>query len=439
MIYMRRQKGGKVVAGHLQEKAGYWYCVLTYKTDNRVKSKWISTGLKVKGNKKRAEQKLILARLLFDPLNPDQKMEVQSSIKEVKPEIIDILQGVRCDTTKNNDKYISKNIIEENELYYMTDLCNEWMEYCHPPRVAESTYAGYKSPVKNHIMPYFTEHKCLVKEVDSKYVQRYFNSVYKKGLSNKTISNHRAVLSAMFNYARSISELRENPMTDIKPPPKSQPIENYFSAEELVNLLEIVKDSDFKYPVYMAAIYGLRRSEVCGLKWDAVDFHNQQFTIRHTLHELSGDDNRIRVIGKDQTKNKTIKVFPLLREIEAMLLDMKAYQKKLDIYDTSNYIYIKDNGKPVRPNYVTDHFRDLLKKNDLRHIRFHDLRHSCASVLLSDHNRSVSLKDIQVWLGHNNIQSTMRYVHIADMKTKVHTAKLMSEIMFEEVREVQDQ
>lgn len=82
---------------------------------------------------------------------------------------------------------------------------------------------------------------------------------------------------------------------------------------------------------------------------------------------------------------------------------------------------------------------DLLKKNDLRHIRFHDLRHSCASVLLSDHNRSVSLKDIQVWLGHNNIQSTMRYVHIADMKTKVHTAKLMSEIMFEEVREVQDQ
>lgn len=403
-----------MVSGHLQQKAGYYYCVLSYTYDGKARSKWISTGLKAKGNKKRAEEMLIKARILFNVEDPDNVPDIKKGASN--DEIRTVLEAGTADNYTDN--------------YYLTDLCDEWLKYCHPPRLSESTYRGYSSSVKNHIRPYFTEQKCLVKDVNSKYIQRYFNLLYEKNLSNKTIMNQRGVLSSMFKYAISIDELSENPMNNIEPPPKTQPVENYFTASELARLLDCVKDSDFKYPVYMAAIYGLRRSEVCGLKWSAVDFENQKFTIRHTLHEIIGDDRHIKILGKDETKNKKIKSFPLIHEVELMLLDMKAYQETLKIYDPSGYVYIKDDGEPVRPNYITEHFAILLNKHDFRHIRFHDLRHSCASVLLSDSNRSVSLKDIQAWLGHNDIQSTMRYAHISDLKTKQHTANLMSEIIF---------
>lgn len=411
-----------MVSGHLQQKSGYYYCVLSYTYDGKPRTKWISTGLKVKGNKKRAEEMLIKARILFNVDDPDNVPDIKAGAGNGKMRNI-----LKMDINKSGDAGTAGNYTDN---YYLTDLCDEWLKHCHPPRVAESTYAMYKTIVKKHIMPYFTENKCLVKDIDSRYAQRYFNYAYEKKLSNKTVSNHRGILSSMFSYAISINELDSNPLTKIEPPPKSQPLENYFSAKELIQLLKIVKDTDFRYPVYMAVIYGLRRSEVCGLKWSAVDFENQQFTIRHTLHELPDDNDHMKVFGKDQTKNKKIKVFPFLDEIELMLTEMKKHQEELGIYDSSGYVYIKDDGKPVRPRHVSEHFTILLKNNNLRHIRFHDLRHSCASVLLTDHNRSVSLKDIQVWLGHNDIGSTMRYAHIADIKTKEHTAKLMEEIIF---------
>ena len=69
---------------------------------------------------------------------------------------------------------------EAESKYYLTDLCKEWLEYSHPPRVSENTYAGYKSPIKNHLEPYFRNNPCLVKNLSVKYVQRYFNGLYQK-------------------------------------------------------------------------------------------------------------------------------------------------------------------------------------------------------------------------------------------------------------------
>ena len=109
---------------------------------------------------------------------------------------------------------------------------------------------------------------------------------------------------------------------------------------------------------------------------------------------------------------------------------MKAKQEAANLYSDDGYVYLDDNGKPVRPNYLTDTFPRILKENNFKHIRYHDLRHSCASILLSDKNRSVSLRDIQAWLGHSNIQSTMRYAHITDVQTKAYTANLMTNIVF---------
>lgn len=425
-------------AGHLQEKSGRWYCVISYYIDGKPKSKWISTGLKVKGNKKRAEEKLFLARLLFDPLEPDRDLKIKESSNAVTPEVISVLQQNLIMHAETDQPYDDQNTYncsvqaeEAESKYYLTDLCKEWLEYSHPPRVSENTYAGYKSPIKNHLEPYFRNNPCLVKNLSVKYVQRYFNGLYQKGLSKKTIANHRGILSGMFRYAISIRELQENPLVHIPPPEKTQPVENYFSADELATLLRNVKDTDFSYPVYMAAVYGLRRGEVCGLKWSAIDFKNQTFSIRHTLHEVSDpDEPHIIVFGKDETKSKKVRSYPLLDEIAEMLLDIREKQKASNLHNEDGYVYLNKKGKPVRPNYITEHFPQVLNEFHLKHIRYHDLRHSCASILLSDKKRSVSLRDIQSWLGHSNIQSTMRYAHIKDVTTKAHTAELMNNIAF---------
>ena len=94
-----------MVAGHLQEKSGYWYCVITYKSNGRPKSKWMATGLKAKGNKKRAEEKLLLARILFDPAKPDQEMNLKSEpAQNVLKNMVLETPAIETDNDCNADK-----------------------------------------------------------------------------------------------------------------------------------------------------------------------------------------------------------------------------------------------------------------------------------------------------------------------------------------------
>ena len=410
-----------MVAGHLQEKSGYWYCVITYKSNGRPKSKWMATGLKAKGNKKRAEEKLLLARILFDPAKPDQEMNLKSEpAQNVLKNMVLETPAIETDNDCNADK----------AGYWMDQLIADWLESVRN-KVEKSTFAGYRHPVKNYLKPYFEDHPCLVKDLSEEYLYDYFELLYEKGLSYKTISNHRGIISGMIRHARQLKYLKYNPLELIDPPPKSQPVENYFSAAELSDLLATVRDTELEYPVMISILYGLRRSEVCGLKWDAVDFKNHIFTIRHTIEEVNNDYGHMEISGKDENKNKRIKSYPLLPQMEELLIRMKERQKDQGFYKSNGYVYLdEEKGVLVSPGYITSHFRSHLEKHGFKHIRFHDLRHSCASALLADRESAVGLKDIQSWLGHSDLKSTMRYAHIVEVKTKMHTAESINSLIF---------
>lgn len=412
-----------MVAGHLQEKAGYWYCVITYKSksEGKPKSKWMSTGLKSKGNKKRAEERLLFARLMFDPENPEREINLKEA--PAQQSLKGAFFQMEVDDYRDTD---------DKGKYKMDDLVDDWLESVRA-KVAKSTFAGYRHPVRNHLKPYFSAHPCRVKDLSEEYLYDYFELLYEKGLSYKTISNHRGIISGMIRHARKLKYLSWNPLELIDPPPKTQPVENYFSADDLTVLLDTVRDTKLEYPVLISMLYGLRRSEVCGLKWNAVDFKNHIFTIRHTIEEVQNDFGHMEISGKDQNKNKRIKSYPLLTEMEDLLLRMKDHQESLGIYNSKNgYVYIDDAGKLIRPGYITERFRLHLAEQGFRHIRFHDLRHSCASALLADRDSAVGLKDIQSWLGHSDLQSTMRYAHIIEGKTKMHTAESINNLIFPE-------
>lgn len=178
--------------------------------------------------------------------------------------------------------------------------------------------------------------------------------------------------------------------------------------------------------VITASFYGLRRSEVVGLKWNCIDFDAGTITIRHIVTQATVNGKFI-TIAKDRAKNKSsLRTLPLVapfREILLRIQEEQAEQRRVcgKSYCTEylEYIYLDPVGKLIRPDFVTQHFSLMLDKNDFRKIRFHDLRHSCASLLFS---HEVSLKEIQEWLGHSNISTTANiYTHM-DFNKKISSA-----------------
>ena len=218
-----------------------------------------------------------------------------------------------------------------------------------------------------------------------------------------------------------------NPADKIERPKKNQFIGAHYTLEELQILFEKSKNDPLELVILIASFYGLRRSEVLGLKWSAFDFTNNTITIKHKAIEAIVDDKRTLLL-KDKTKNKSsYRSLPLIQEIKEALLEHK---KKIEnnkkvcgnsyMKEYKDYIFIDSVGKIFRPEYITDHFSLLLKNQNLRH--------SCASLLLA---KNVPMKAIQEWLGHSTYSTTANlYTHLESNTKNVSANVLANAISF---------
>ena len=177
--------------------------------------------------------------------------------------------------------------------------------------------------------------------------------------------------------------------------------------------------------------YGLRRSEVLGLKWSAIDFKEKRIHIRHKIIEDKTSGTTV-IRGLDVMKSKSsFRSLPLIPFIEQELLREKEKQEEMErvLRKTYNreyleYVCVNPLGDIIKPQYVTEHFKVILRKNGMEQIRFHDLRHSCATLML---NNNEEMKKIQAWLGHSSITITAdTYAHL-DMSSKVTSAEKISD------------
>ena len=160
-----------------------------------------------------------------------------------------------------------------------------------------------------------------------------------------------------------------------------------------------------------------------GLKWDSVDFSANTLTIKHTVSKVT------KTVEKDKTKNASShRSFPLVPDIKELLLDLQEREAKNRAefgkeYISNDYIPKWDDGRPFSPDFVTKKFQKLLKANSLPRIRFHELRHSCASILI---NMGFTLKDVQEWLGHSDITITANIYSHLDVTRKQNMADKLS-------------
>ena len=389
-----------MVAGHLREKGGIYYIVLSYTDEYGIRrTPSQSTGLPVKGNKKRAEDLLQRAR--------HQKEE------ELKCRRLAIRSGMK---------------IMPDQMR-LTEYLKEWLKMMRTS-VEMTTYDSYERTILNRIIPYFNKRypKLLLQELTPKQIQDYYTyelDVCK--VSPNTVIHRHANLRKALQYAFRTGLLDNNPADRVQRPRKERYQAHPYNGEELEVLFEKVKGTNLELGVILAAFYGLRRSEICGLKWDAIDFHRKTITIRHTVTQVKVGDE-MKLIQKDRTKTKSShRTLPLVKPFENLLLAIRDKQDanrricgNCYCRDYLDYVYVNEMGELIKPNYLTQAFPDFLERHGLRRIRFHDLRHSCASLLYAN---GVALKDIQEWLGHSDISTTSNiYTHL-DYSSKVASAK----------------
>lgn len=376
-----------MVAGHLQEKKGYFYMVLSYPdAAGKRKTKWLPTGLPVKGNKKKAEKMLMETRQTFVP--------------ECKP-------------------------IKDDMLF--SGFLLQWLEIAKPT-IALTTYASYSGMAKSVIIPYFKEREITLSELKATDIQAFYMKQLKRVKANSVIHYH-AVIHRALKYAVKIDLISVNPADKVERPKADKFIGSFYDSNEVQALFEAAKGTLIEIPIFLGAFYGLRRSEALGLKWDAIDFQNNTITIRHTVTSCNLDGKHIQ-IAQDTTKTKSsMRTLPLVPAFKEKLLKLKEQQEEYKrvcgrCYNKKylEYICVDEMGTLISPHYLTSSFPKLLEKNNLRHIRFHDLRHSCASLLLAN---GVPMKQIQEWLGHSDFSTTANvYAHL-DYNSKLSSADAM--------------
>lgn len=245
----------------------------------------------------------------------------------------------------------------------------------------------------------------------------------KGGLSAKSVRELKNLLHQTFDQAIRDELIEVNPCSLLILPPKETPTAKFYSPKQLNELLAAIHDEPLYPMIRTAIVYGLRRSELLGLKWDSIDFEGDTLTISHTVVKVT------TIVEKDKTKNKSShRSFPLLPEMREMFLALRREQEKCRkefgrAYVKTDYVFCWPDGHPFSPDYVSRKFSRLLKAHGFEHIRFHELRHSCASLLI---NQGYSLKDVQEWMGHADIAVTANIYGHLEIQRKLDMAAKMS-------------
>ena len=254
-----------------------------------------------------------------------------------------------------------------------------------------------------------------------------------KTVSPGTVIHYHANIHKALKYAVKMDLIPFNPADKVERPKKQRYIADYYRQEELERLLEAPKDHPYSLLIQMTAFYGLRRSEVLGLKWDAIDFEQGTISVKRTVTSTI-IDGKYQEFEQQSAKTKSsLRTLPLIGSFREYFMQVKEAQelnKKVCgncyNYDYDGYVFVNELGERMRPNYLTEYFPKFIQKHGMPKMRFHDLRHSCASLLLAN---GVPLKQIQEWLGHSDFSTTANiYAHL-DYRSKISSAQAMEKGM----------
>lgn len=322
-------------------------------------------------------------------------------------------------------------VIQPDSMTF-SDFMSKWLDN-QKNKVAKTTLAGYRNCVKI-INDYFSKKNLLLSELKPYHIDEFYSEQIRIGKSANTVHHYHANIHKALDYAVRNEFIDKNPSDYVELPKIKDYEAGFYTAEEVKLLFKSLKDDPIELCVYIAVAYGMRKSEILGLKWDAIDFENDIIHVKYKTTSALDENGHYEIINADQLKTeKSRRSFPLSPKAKEELLKEKKkqeYYRKLcgTSYDSSGdgFVCRQATGERITPAYFSDHFRYLFKNNGLRKIRLHDLRHTCAHLLL---NNGINLKELQEWLGHSSITTTGNiYAHL-EHSSKKEAVKTISNLI----------
>ena len=280
--------------------------------------------------------------------------------------------------------------------------------------------------IESCIVPYFSKLGVTLRNLTPLMIDNYYTYLMKKNLSANTVKHHHANIRKALQYAYQHDMIVTNPADKVDLP-KVKPYEaRTFTLEEINKILEAVKDTVIEPCVILGIYYGLRRSEICGLCWNDIDFDKETIHIHRTRTKVC--DEVFEENTKSNTSNRLLPLIPDVKKyLERLYNEQREYKKIFgNAYQENDFVCKWQDGKPISCDYVSRNFKTMLEKNGLPQIKFHSLRHSFATVLAN--SNSISLTTLQVMLGHSTLDMTRKYIH-TDMNEKIKAGMVINEML----------
>lgn len=292
----------------------------------------------------------------------------------------------------------------------LADWLEGWMDNIVRPTRAETTVYGYQKIIDNHILPALG-HIPLLKLTPMDIQQYYIQVQQSANLSSNTLRRHHDLLSSSLRSAVRQDKLLVSPMDKVEPPRAKQKETSYYRPEELKRLYALVEGHPLELCVKLAGSLGMRREEICGLKWECVDYQRQLLFIREARTAYGAT-----VVQKETKTRSSVRTLFLPDDVARLLHIEQTRQAdalregRLD--KASQFVVLDHKCQPYSPNALSVAFTRFVRKNGLPRITLHGLRHSFATVASF---QGVPLFDIGKALGHSTPATTGRiYTHLVD-------------------------
>lgn len=372
-------------------------------------------------------------------------MKKEKNITELIPNKkyrIDIEAGRKYDGTRNRivetiNGTLKQAIERRDELLYeikhsklkpdgnmnFLEFTKLWLKDYAEPNVKPSTLYGYRCNLNAYILPKFKDYK--LNEIKVYDLEKFYNELKttstkiskgtdnEKMLSSTTILKQHRQLSLMFSTAIKWEFLDSNPCTKVlKPPVKAIPEMAFYNETEIKHMIKLLdnEDLDLKVAVYMLLFGGFRRGELLGLHWEDINFEDQTVKVNKNLLNLRGKgltESTTKTIKSNRVVSLPNECFKLLKEYKELQDDRRRLLGNK--WNNSPYVFKSIFGGCMKPEWLSRNWSLFLKKNNLRHIRLHDLRHTCATYLLSI---GTPIATVSRKLGHSDIYTTLNiYTH----------------------------
>lgn len=303
---------------------------------------------------------------------------------------------------------LDTGIFANDKNMTLAEYLKYWYEQICVPNLSPTTYESYEKNIRVHISPALGNIK--LSKLAPIHLQTFYSNLLESGLSKTTIRYIHRIIHSALEQAVKWQLVVRNVAGNTSPPKPDKYTANILNSTEISTLLNVSKASDIYIPIVIAIYTGMRRGEIVALTWDNVNLDKKYIRVCKALYKTKQG-----LIYKSPKTQKSNRFIPISDTLVNILKDLKKQQEILkelngDTYIDKNLVCCTENGNEIDPDCLCPKFKRILRKNNLPIIRFHDLRHTHASLLLKEGKQAKAISDR---LGHSTISTTLNiYAHV---------------------------